>query len=256
MLNDRFETNMDPEEFALFMAENNLDADVPDQTPPPPKPYVAPPRTIVVARGKDAVRAAQMLKNKDTVATKRIATGRQAQAIKRQLMASMDGARIIVPLTKVEKQLIIERLTMPANMKVEKLKTKLTKLIESKLRQHIPRGIRAAFDKDPKAFAQYPGFMYTSTAFFGHMQIHLKPNLPPVFAEVTEMDIIKFHCEKFRYTYDRMLEMYYLALKHKIRDETLYAVRVNKAKSILDLLDLGLAYYEAYKEITDYVELR
>lgn len=256
-MSSRFESSMDAEELAKYLEDNELmDEDTPVEYNQPDLFKKSVNRKIIVdvaptSTKKEALTPQERLhlaneSTKHYLAVKR----QQVRDVKRELVLARKSYVLAEPVSKVEIQLIVEELTSKYTEAAEKAKSKLTSMIEQKLKLYIPQGIKVAFKTNPAAFAKYEGFYYESSPFFDRATLHIKPDIPNVFTGPTEMDVIKAKCQKFRYTYDRLVESYYLAIKTRTVKETRLALKMTKVKCVLDLLDLGIEFYNAYLKIT------
>lgn len=255
MSDERFESKMDPDELARFLAECEIEEDQddlprfmqpPEHVPPPPPRRIitgpVPGKTVLTQADRALVAQAKSTANRSNKVLR-------VREIKRELVMSNRSYVLTAQVSKIEKQMIIEELVAQYTAAAEKAKTKLTRLIEERLKMYIPQNIKVAFATNPDTFAVYEGFDYIASPYFDKAKLRIVPNIPKFFVGPTEMDVIKAKCQKYRYTYDRLVEEYYFQTKKRIVKEARHAVKINRAKNVLDLLELGLEYYEAYDKI-------
>ena len=145
--------------------------------------------------------------------------------------------------------ILIAKFTEETIAQIERTKRLLVAKVEKALKAHIPRELKATYTKYPHSFIQHPGFLYQSSAFYGGYKMWLKVNIPYYFEQFSEMNILQTNDDYISSKLDKLVEQYYV-LKNKLaRDEINLALRFDKVKTRLDLLDMGIVYYDEYMKL-------
>lgn len=176
---------------------------------------------------------------------------RKIKEIKREYVMS---GRSLELSTNIEPNMLkqmISHLTEDLYIKSQDAKNKLTDIIGKELRKFIPVTLKVLYRNNKEAFAVYEGFDYITSPYYGNLKLRIVPDIPKVFLSPTEMEVLRAKCKHRLFTFDKLVERYYDMTKKRVQAEVSLAIKFKKIKTVLDVLDMGLRYYEAYKFVTD-----
>lgn len=180
---------------------------------------------------------------------KHIERRRRITEIKREYVTSGKELLLHKQVELEDLSKLIEVFTNETIERAEKTKRLLIAKVERALKVNIPRELKATFTKYPQSFVKHPGFLYQSSEFYGGHKIWLRINIPYFFEQFSEMNILQTSEDYVSSKLDKLVEQYYI-LKNKLsRDEINLATRFDRVKTRLDLLDLGITYYEEYMKL-------
>ena len=172
----------------------------------------------------------------------------RAIRVKRDFILNGRIEELSKPVSKDELKHLLCLLTKDANDNVLKLKATITAKIEKMLKQFIPRTVKVMYSSNKNAFVKHTGFTYESSKYYGSHRIFIEPDIPNVFSEVSEMEILKARFSESLNRIDVLVEKYHDACKSLTKLETKLAIKFSKVKNINNLIDLNIDYYELYKK--------
>lgn len=249
-------SNLSEDELKTFMSEidafeEETEAEFYDTTERQVKQIVANAITMPKVRGAkrkdmDPNVQAEIMRNKriQNMADKR----QRARQIKSEYVMSGNTHLLNEPLEKPVLKIMIANDTQHMFDTAEAIKQKLTRLIEKELKRFIPRAIKVLYNKNKDAVNRNPGFDYISSPYYGSAVIRIEPDIPNVFKNPTELEIIRAKCKSKIFTFDQLVERYYSWTKRRKAREVRLAAKLASTKSLLELIDLGADYYDAYME--------
>lgn len=124
---------------------------------------------------------------------------------------------------------------------------KITEIIEKELRRFIPINLKSLYRINKLAFTPHPGFEYVTSQYYGSARVFIKPDIPHIFAKgPTEMEILRAKCTRQLFNIDKLVEKYYLQVKRRLREEVRIANKLKQTKTLLDIINTGIYYYDAY----------
>lgn len=254
-LSDRFESDLPEDELLEFLSEINLDDDEQTEFYQKESAKLPKPKKIVVVGPADK-KERKLLSPEEVAAAMRsaksqgIAAKRQrAREVKREYVMSGNVHKLSETITNEDKKQIIAYMTEEYYNKANDARNKLTKLIEKELKRFIPMTLKVLYRTNNQAFAEYKGFEYETTPYYGNAKLLIKPDIPNVFSDPNEMQILRAKCSHRLFTFDKLVERYYYMTKRRVQVETNLAIRLSKVKVLLDLIDFGIFYYDAYMAI-------
>lgn len=242
---DNFISNLSEDELAAFESEMLSDDSIEffSSVKPAPKTIVSDvgiPKSHAIV--SDAEKA-EIMRAKKAQTLKQLRA--RVKEIKKQYVLSGRTLELSTYVTNEDKKNIISILTESFYIEANAAKEKLTKEITKELWRFVPMTIRALYKTKKEAFAEHAGFDYETTPYYGRFKLTIKPDVPSIF-EGRELDIIKQKSNRRIFTFDKLVEKYYYSTEKRLKAEIALATKLKRAKTVLDLLDLGLRYYEAY----------
>jgi hypothetical protein len=243
---DIYDENLDISEFSemdsedlLINADDNYDG-LEDYSGPRGKVLVSDSvkekQVALMARGKREALLARQQRKVD---------------IKREYVSSGKSYLLTEPVSDEDLTAIIEYLTAETQKKCDTLIRVFTAKVEKALRKLIPGELKSCFTKYPQAFIQHPGFIYQCAEFYGGYKLWVQVNIPYYFQQFSEMDVLQTTDIYNTYELDRLVEKYFVLREKIARDEINMAIRFDSIRSLEDLMDLNLKYYDAYVAVRE-----
>jgi hypothetical protein len=261
MANERFVSTLSDDELNDFLKEIDCEEPQrefyqPEEHKLKPKPkiiYAGPVEKIVKPKYSVEEKASLMRSAKaQSIATKR----QQAKEVKRKYVMSGNVHKLGEPVSKEVIKLIIAHMTEEYYVKANTTRDMLTKLIEKELRRFIPMTLKILYRTNKQAFAEYEGFEYETSPYYSSAKLLIKPDIPNTFSNPNEMQVLRAKCEHRLFTFDKLVERYYDLTKKRVQAETSLAIRLRKVRVLLDILDIGIFYYDAYMKVTNSEEIK
>lgn len=175
----------------------------------------------------------------------------RAIRIKRDFIMNGQVEELNKPVDKEILRTVIVEMTEDINQRITTIKLRITLLIEKMLRQYIPQTLKIYYKLNGTAFVKHPGFTYEASKYYGGYKLLIQPNIPNVFTSPTEMEILRSRFTSHLNTVDRLVEKYYDMCKYLTTTETKMAIKLSKVKTVSNLIDLNVVYYEIYKKNLD-----
>lgn len=150
-------------------------------------------------------------------------------------------------VTKDELQAMIKLAADESFVRATAIKAQLSRVMTKRLRMYIPSALKRQYDENPQAFTKNPGFDYETSQFFGNLKLHIDLDLPIFFSDPSEMDILKTMFSHFLYAWDRQVELYHYHIAQMRSTEVRLAIKYRKVKLVIDLLNLGINHFNAYR---------